>query len=210
MTLLAKINNFNSLTFSRKKQYLTRVFRIIIHSIFKFEYKKSGHNVYIGSPLFITKEHITLGSNINIWNGVRLEGVAQYAGCDFSPDIIIEDAVSFQQRCTVVAAGTLKIGEGTLISYDVMITDVDHLYMDINCPIGSQKLRHTQTTIGKNCFIGSGSKILAGTRLGNHCIVGANTVVRGVFPPYSVICGNPARIVKRYNVEKKEWQKLNL
>lgn len=39
--------------------------------------------------------------------------------------------------------------------------------------------------------------------------MGANAVVRGHFPDYSVIVGVPAHVVKRYNPETKEWEKVD-
>jgi len=53
-----------------------------------------------------------------------------------------------------------------------------------------------------------GVAIQAGTVLGKQCIVGANSVVRGVFPDYSVIAGVPARIIKRFNFDKNKWEKI--
>jgi acetyltransferase-like isoleucine patch superfamily enzyme len=53
-----------------------------------------------------------------------------------------------------------------------------------------------------------GSAIMAGTRLGKQCIVGANSVVKGEFPDYCVIVGAPAKIVKKYNFETQEWEKV--
>lgn len=50
--------------------------------------------------------------------------------------------------------------------------------------------------MGDNCFVGAGAIILPGTTIGNYCIVGAGAVVKGTFPDYSVIAGNPAKIIK--------------
>jgi acetyltransferase-like isoleucine patch superfamily enzyme len=44
-------------------------------------------------------------------------------------------------------------------------------------------------------FIGTSCVVLAGTKIGKGCIVGAGSVVKGNFPDYSVIRGNPAKIV---------------
>ena len=50
---------------------------------------------------------------------------------------------------------------------------------------------------------------MAGTTLGKQCIVGANSVVKGNYPDYCVIVGAPAKIVKKYNMERCIWQKTN-
>lgn len=65
-----------------------------------------------------------------------------------------------------------------------------------------------ETSIGEGCFIGYGAAIQAGSVLGRHCIVGTNSVVRGVFPDYSVIVGAPAKIVKKYNIDRKIWERV--
>lgn len=65
-----------------------------------------------------------------------------------------------------------------------------------------------RTEIGENCFIGFGAAIQAGTVLGKQCIVGTNAVVRGEFPDYSVIVGAPAKVVKQYNKETGEWERI--
>lgn len=49
--------------------------------------------------------------------------------------------------------------------------------------------------IGPFCFVGAGAIILPGTVLGRGCLVGAQSVVSGQFPPFSIIKGNPAKVV---------------
>jgi acetyltransferase-like isoleucine patch superfamily enzyme len=50
-------------------------------------------------------------------------------------------------------------------------------------------------TIGEFTFVGTACVILPGTTLGKGCIVGAGSVLKGVFPNYSIIVGNPAKVV---------------
>lgn len=50
-------------------------------------------------------------------------------------------------------------------------------------------------TIGEYTFIGTSCIILPGTSIGKGCIVGAGSVVKGSFPDYSILVGNPAKIV---------------
>lgn len=167
-----------------------------------------GRRSIIGKPLFWTPEYLEVGDDVLIWPGCRFEGVVMPGGNDpMVPRVVIGAGVVMQQSCHVTAAGTLSIGAGTLMSFNVSIQDTDHCYDDLTRSVSHQPLRFSPTSIGENCFLGAGSRILAGTSLGKHCVVGANSVVRGTFPDYSVIAGNPGRVVKRYDVEQGRWMK---
>ena len=50
--------------------------------------------------------------------------------------------------------------------------------------------------VGEDARIGANVTILCGVTIGRGCIVGAGTVIRKSTPPYSIIVGNPAKVVK--------------
>lgn len=52
------------------------------------------------------------------------------------------------------------------------------------------------TVIGNDVWIGKDARILPGARLGDGVIVSAGAVVRGTVPPFTVVAGNPARVVR--------------
>lgn len=53
------------------------------------------------------------------------------------------------------------------------------------------------TIIGNDVWIGTGTTILPGARIGDGVIIGAGSVVRGEIPPFSIVAGNPAQIIRR-------------
>lgn len=175
------------------------IIRGLIYSPF---FGKFGFPSYIGSPIFIGNfKRIYIGKKVRIFPGVRMEVVSDTAS------IVFEDDISIGQNLHIISGGNLVIKTKTTISANVLITNIDHAYQEINQHILQQPHIIKDTLIGENCFIGYGSVIQAGTVLGKQCIVGANAVVRGVFPDYSVIVGSPAKIVKRYNPQNKIWEK---
>jgi acetyltransferase-like isoleucine patch superfamily enzyme len=173
-------------------------FRALIYKLFFGGLKLPG---YIGRPVFLLGcKRAFFASRVRIFPDMRLEvhGKGRLNIC--------ED-VSIGQGFHVICAGDLEIGRGTVISAFVMITDMDHEYLDIHKSVAQQPLINRKTAIGENCFIGMGARIQAGTILGRHCVVGTNAVVRGVYPDYSVIVGSPGKVVKKYIPEKRMWER---
>ena len=160
-----------------------------------------GRKAVMRNPLVIANPgHIFIGAGVFIRDHARLEAVG-------NGRIEIGHHSSLEQGAHIISGENLYIGGNVTISYDVMITNIDHEYQEIDVHILRQPYLIKPTRIGDNCFIGSGAKIQAGTILGRQCIVGSNAVVRGTFPDYSVLVGVPARVVKRYNLESGCWQK---
>ncbi len=105
----------------------------------------------------------------------------------------------------------LRVGEGTWIGFYCLIdSQLASLRIGKWCDISSgahiythsTHLRCTErgkkiigpVTIGDHVFIGANSVILPGTKIGHHSLVGALSVVKGEFPPHSLIVGAPAKL----------------
>lgn len=207
---LGKINKFFHLPLSRKIEFiLYTYYKALTYLFLKFRFQRIGKACVVKKPIYITPEFIEFGDNVQIGYHARIEAINAFSSENYNPNIVFESGVTFQQRCHITAADKLVIEKGTIASFDVMITDIDHEYRTIDCPIGTQPLIIKPTRIGENCFIGAGAKIQAGTILGKQCIIGANAIVRGTFPDYCVIVGSPAKIIKRYNPDSSEWERTD-
>jgi acetyltransferase-like isoleucine patch superfamily enzyme len=115
--------------------------------------------------------------------------------------------VSIGHYSTLVSAivctdGRVNIGSYVFIAHEVVIADafcaVPFAPPD---PVGT--LREptdgdaTEIVIGENAWAGARAAILSGARIGEGSIVGAAAVVDFVVPPFTVVAGNPARVVRR-------------
>lgn len=175
------------------------IFRYFLYCLFL---KKAGFPGYLGKPISIIGiNKISVGKRVRIYPHVRLEVHGK------NSELIINDNVGIAQNVHITCSGNLVIGKNTTVLANVFITNIDHDYTEIDIPILEQKHILKETIIGENCFIGIGAAIQAGTILGKQCIVGTNSVVRGVFPDYCVIVGNPAKIVKKFNFDTQTWEK---
>jgi len=138
-----------------------------------------------------------------------MQGVERYNDDRFRPSIILGDNVSVQQDFYLTCASRIEIGQNTAIAAFVTITDIDHPYVDVELPIEKQNLVVKDVVIGPDCKIYNGAVITYGTQIGRHCVVGANSVVRGQYPDFCVIVGNPSKVIKRYNQQKGVWQRTD-
>ena len=169
--------------------------RIIRSNTLSFIYKiscnkwgknsKIQHGVYIDRPKSVSvlnnvfiSSHVRMGSEIknstlNIGNGVQI-----------NRDVLID------------YTGNLVIEEGALISEQAMIYTHDHGYDPRSKPIAFNK------TIGRNSWIGSRATILPTcTVIGEGSIIAANSVVTRNVAPYTIVAGNPARVIRNLKQE---------
>lgn len=166
---------------------------------------KSQFPGYIGKPKFIKKlSGLFFGKRVRVYPGLRVELEGKKAR------LTVGNNVSIGQDCHFVSSnGNLIVGNDVVLSGNVLVTNCDHNYKEIGVFLYDQGLKNQETKIGDNCFVGYGAVILAGTTIGKQCVVAANSVVRGDFDDYCVIAGSPAKVVKKYNEERKMWVKCN-
>ena len=106
--------------------------------------------------------------------------------------------------------GPVRIGNNVNIAQNVVISGLNHNYSDPETTIASQGVSTTLIQIEDDVWIGANSTILAGMTIGKHSIIAAGTTVTRPVPPYSICAGNPGRVIKQYNFEKKEWIKTKV
>lgn len=196
--------------FYSKMNSIEYIFNLIKTKIYyKLFFKEIGDGSILYKPLkLFNSQNIIIGKKVYIYKQVRMETIEKWKEKKYSPKLIIEDKVSFEQGCHIICSNKVKIGKGTIISAWVYISDTNHEYEDINISVIDQSLEVRETIIDENCFIGMGSRIMPGTKLGKNCIIGTNSVVSGEFPDGCVIAGIPGKILKKYNYKKKKWEKI--
>ncbi len=96
----------------------------------------------------------------------------------------------------IVCQERIEIGKNTMIAAYCYIVDADHGFDDANAPIREQGLRVRPVRIGNDVWIGTHSIILRGVTIGDGAIVAANSVINRDVPPYTVVAGVPARVIK--------------
>lgn len=99
-------------------------------------------------------------------------------------------------------SGSLTISEKVVISTKVIILTHDWSFLKnvvLPPPALYESYAFKPVFIGQNSFIGAGAIILPGTHIGKNCIIGAGSVVKGKIEDFSIIIGNPAKVIKKTN-----------
>lgn len=149
-----------------------------------------------------------LGYNTGIGANSYIGPVKQYANKKYNPTIIIGDGTWVGKNCSIAAIDRVEIGKKVLFAGHVHITDHSHGYENIELPImGQELISKGPVIIEDECWLGFSCEILSGVHIGKHSIVAARAVVTKDIPPYCIVAGNPARIVKQYNFDTESWEK---
>ncbi len=126
--------------------------------------------------------------------------------CTWQGDVILKEGAGIGIGSIVI--GPVTIGENSTCAQNCFIGGQSHIFLDISKDFLRQGDEIKQVVIGKNVWIGSNAVILLGVKIGDNSVIGAGSTVVEDIPPYCVAVGNPARIVKRYNFEIKQWERV--
>ncbi len=208
MSLLSKV-------FKKDNQFTKRT--ITLFNCFSFTYfvKKRHKNVKIKNTIFKggyklckntsfnakEKDGLIIGNNVSFGEGCQI-----ISNTTKHPSIIGSNS-TFGENCEI-SGGEFEIGEWAMFAPEVFLACANHGYEDINTPPRLQPAIFKKTTVGDNCWIGRRAIIVAGVNIGNHCVIGGGAVVVKDIPDYCVAVGNPARVVKKYNFETQQWEKV--
>ncbi|GAB3255365.1 acyltransferase [Larkinella harenae] len=114
-------------------------------------------------------------------------------------------------RCTVgigsVVIGPVTIGNDVIIAQHVVFSGLNHSYEDVRQSIRAQPVVTRPIVVEDECWIGANAVITAGVTIGRHSVVAGGSVVTRNVPPYSVVGGNPARLLKQYDASENAWVK---
>lgn len=117
---------------------------------------------------------------------------------DFGKNISFGKNVFINSGCHFQDQGGIEIGDGSLIGHNVVIATINH---DLR-PSLKRKNHYKPVKIGKNVWIGSHSTVLPGITVGDWAVIGAGSVVTKDVDAYTIVAGNPARVIRRLTEEE--------
>lgn len=160
-----------------------------------------GINPRIEFPLDLKgAQYISIGDHFSCNSRLRLDALKYLQQ---NPKLVIKNNVTINFDCHIGCINKIEIGNDVLIASKVYITDHSHGETDLSSlkipPSKRSIVSKGPVIINDNVWIGEGAIILPNVVIGENSVVGANSVVTKSVPPFSIVAGIPAKVIKTYS-----------
>lgn len=141
-----------------------------------------------------------VGDDTQIWQySIILKGASIGKNCNINCHTFIENDVMIGDRVTVKSG--VYIWDGIKIDDDVFLGP-NVTFVNDKYPRSKKYPEKFQSTrIDKFVSIGANATILGGIHIGEYALIGAGAVVTKNVEPYTLVLGNPGRVVGRVNAD---------
>lgn len=182
----------------RKKKYITHLLKhgSIIHRSIELKNEKY---IDINSPVY-------MGENCKLlcWDKYTSGKEMQ----KLEPHLQIGKNVHVTRGLVCQCAGSTIISDDVLIASDVFIVDFNHGKNPLSLNYLDNDLDVKDVKIGKGVWIGNSVIILPGVEIGEKAIVAGGAIVTHNVPSYSIVAGNPAKVIKKFNFDTNKWDRV--
>lgn len=167
------------------------------------KFKSFGNNVVIEPYMLALKgeRYISIGDDSYLSKGVSLTAWDSFLDDEYTPEIKIGKNCGIGARAHISAINGIYIGDNVLTGQDVLITDnahgaIERCLLDISPNFRPLQSRG-KVVIEENVWIGEKVSIMPGVTVGKGSVIAANAVVTHDVPPYCLVAGIPAKIIRQ-------------
>jgi len=110
-------------------------------------------------------------------------------------DVVIGHHTRIGLHNTII--GPVTVGNHVNLAQGITVTALNHNFADASLRIDEQGVSTLPVTIEDDVWIGANAVVLPGVTVGTHSVVAAGAVVSRDVPPYSLVAGVPAKVIKK-------------
>lgn len=188
------------------KLWLNKIFSLIYSLWISKQFTHIGKHVrFNGRLTLLGASYIHIQDQSTFGYGCILTAWDNYGIQKLTPNISIGENSHFGEYNHITAINSISIGNGVLTGRWVTITDNAHGKSDYDnlCiePHKRDLYSKGPVVIEDNVWIGDKVSVMPNVRIGKSSIIAANSVVTKDVPPFSVVAGSPAKIIKTITKE---------
>ena len=149
-------------------------------------------------PSAIIDSGAEIGDGSMVWVNVQIrEGAKIGKNCVLSKDVYVDCNVSIGDECKIQNA--VSIYDGVTIESQVFVGPNASFTNDKVPRAFNVDWEITKTLVQKGASLGANCTIICGIVIGEYSMIAAGSVVTKDVLPYTLVAGNPARVVAKIN-----------
>jgi len=157
-----------------------------------------GRNCKIEEDVIIHSvcEHkVILGDNVTVCKGAVIRPSGYYSG-NVGYGLRMGNNSSIGAYSYIGCSGKIEIGDNVMMGPGVNIIAENHVFEDVSIPMNRQGVTNVGIRIADNVWIGTRAIILDGVNIGEGAVIAAGALVNKDVPPYAIVGGVPAKVIK--------------
>lgn len=164
-------------------------------------------DIYHGATI-VGGKYLFIGEKSLVRKHANIQAIDKLNGDDFNPQIVIGKHCDIGEFSNIVAINKIVMGNHVLLGRRVTIVDHAHGEVSMNFlmqhPSERRIVSKGSVYIDDDVWICDKVTICAGVHIGKGCVIAANSVVTKSCPPYSLVGGIPAKIIKQFSTNNLE------
>lgn len=186
-----------------------------IHRALRHRFRSCGRGVIVDPTCSVDgARFIALGDRVWVQRGSWLcVPLVEMPRPDARAYLSLGSGVRVGPGCTLAAANRVDIEDDVLFGPNVTVLDHAHAYEDVTRPVSRQGIKTGgRVVVRRGAWLAANVVVHASGGLlevGENSVVAANSVVLSSVPPRTVVAGNPARAILRYDDDAQQWTRVS-